>query len=352
METNVDKNSREVDVVGIIKKILKNWKTIFVFVLLFAVLGVASVLLRTKEYKTEVVLAPETSDSELSSMMDSFGNLIGQSFETGSSDAIHPELYPNIISSTSFLIDLFDIPIVLEGSHDTIMYYDYLRSAYKPDLLSYPRIWISKLMQPFKEEERNDKTLNPFYLTKEQANMCDLLRKNIQCVVDQRTNLITISVTDVDKVVAATIADSVTVKLQEYIIDYRTEKARQDLQYIEEMYIQARNEYLEVQAEYAKLADANLNVVKAKHKTSLENLANEMNLKLNLYSSISQQLQIARQRLQERTPAFVVIEPATVSLEATGLSSIVRLFLFCFVGFLFGSIWSLYISDVIKRKKG
>lgn len=349
MEEKDAKKNKEIDVLGILKKLLHDWKTISLFVLFFAILGVVSIIFRTKEYKTEVVLAPETSDSELSGLMDGFGNFLGNALGKNSSDAIYPELYPNIFTSTTFLIDLFDVPLLLkDGSQKS--FYNHLKYDYKPGLLSYPQIWFAKFVSLFKEKEVKTAGLDPFHLTKEQYNVCNLMRRNIQCVVDQRTSLITVSVTDIDALVAATMADTVTTRLQNYIIDYRTKKTRHDLEYVTEMYNQAKQDYLDIQAEYAKFADANMNVVRASQKALFENLNNEMQLKLNLYTNMAQQLQLTRQRLQERTPAFMIIQPATVALEATGMSSIVRLFLFCFFGVIIGSIWCLYIRKFIRRK--
>ena len=261
MEENNNKKSREIDILGLLQKLFRDRKPILIFVLVFAVLGVVSVVTRTKEYRTDVVLAPETSDSEMSGLMDSFGNLIGSSFGNNSSDAIYPELYPNIFSSTTFLIDLFDVPVVAKKGEISSNYYRYLMNAYKPGITAYPKIWLAKFMALFKEKEVNTGGLNPFFLTKEQTNICNLMRRNIQCVVDQRTSLITVSVTDIDNVVAATIADTVTARLQRYIVDYRTQKIRHDLEYLEEMYAQAEKEYYDIQAEYVKFADANINIL-------------------------------------------------------------------------------------------
>ena len=348
MEEN-NKKSREIDLIAMLRKAIHDWKIISLFVLVFGILGVLSVLTSTKMYKTDVVLAPETSGSELSNMMDAWGNLIGKSFGGGSSsDAIYPELYPNIFTSTTFLIDLYDVPVVLKDGSKTQTYYNHLKNDYKPSLSSYPKIWLAKFIMLFKKEEVSTGGLNPFHLTKEQYNICKLMRRNIQCVVDQRTNLITVSVIDIDNVIAATMADTVTARLQEYIIDYRTRKARHDLEFITEMYNQAQKEYYDIQTEYAKFADANMNVVKASQRARLENLENEMQLKSNLYASVSQQLQIARQRLQERTPAFMTIQPAVVSIEHTGMSGFTKLLIFCFLGFALGAAWSIYLKDMYK----
>jgi uncharacterized protein involved in exopolysaccharide biosynthesis len=327
---------------------LHEWKTILLFVLFFAILGVVSVFVRTKEYKTDVILAPETSDSDLSGLVDSFGNLIGGSFGKNSSDAIYPELYPNIFSSTTFLIDLFDVPVVAQKGEISSNYYSYLKIAYKPGITAYPKIWLTKFLALFKEKEVNTGGLNPFFLTKEQTNICNLMRKNIQCVVDQRTSLITVSVTDVDNVVAATIADTVTARLQRYIVDYRTKKIRNDLEYLEKMYSQAEKEYYETQAEYVKFADANMNIARASQQARLDTLNNEMQLKLNLYSSMAQQLQLARHRLQERTPVFSVMQPAVVPRLPSAPKRMFMLISIVFLTF-FGHVAWLMVEKQVKE---
>lgn len=346
----LNKKNSEIDVLGLVKNLLLEWKTISLFVLVFAILGVLAGRFSTKEYKADVVLAPETSGgANLSGIMGGLESYMGLSFGKGSVDAIYPDLYPNIISSTTFLLDLFDIPVVLKDS-TTEIYYDHLEKNWKPSVLSYPNILLSKIISLFKEKKdiEKDAELNPFYLTPEQYKVCNIMRKQVQCVVDQRTSLITVSVTDVDALVAAAIADTVTSRLQKYITNYRTKKVRNDLEYVAKMYEQAQKEYLDIQKEYAKHADANMNVVKESQRIQLENLKNEMLLKSSLYSAMAQQLQVARQRLQERTPAFMTIQPAIVPLETTGITPMVRLMMFGFFGAVLGSVWCLYLKGIYK----
>ena len=339
-----NKKSNEIDVVAIIQTLFKNWKTIFVFVSAFAVIGVVSALISTKRYTAETVLAPEVAQSDMSGLMGQLSSFMGKSVSSGTSDAISPELYPNLLKSTPFLINLFDVSVILQDSSDTLRYYDHLMCE-KKNSNSSSKNWFAKILKSSQEENDENKELNPFFLTKEQSFVCDLMRKNIQCVVDQRTDLITVSVTDVDKVVAANIVDTVASRLKDYVIDYRTKKVRRDLEFTTEMCSQAKAEYLKVQAEYAKFVDANMNVVRESQKVQLENLKNEMQLKLNLYSNMALQQQLLNQRLQEHTPVFMVIQPASVPLWSSSMSRKMIVILFGFLGGVVGSIWCLFLRD-------
>ena len=53
--------------------------------------------------------------------------------------------------------------------------------------------------------------------------------------VDKKTSMTSVAVTLQEPRVAAVVADSVVKKLQEYIIDYRTSKAKEDCIYLEKL---------------------------------------------------------------------------------------------------------------------
>lgn len=49
-----------------------------------------------------------------------------------------------------------------------------------------------------------------------------------------------------------------------------------------------------------------------------DRLENEMQLAFNTYSQCAQQLQLAKMKLQERTPVYTTIQPATVPQKPCG----------------------------------
>lgn len=345
--TDENKKSKEIDILGMLYKVLKEWKLVALFILAFAIVGVVVAFSTKKRYTTTVVLAPEASSAGVDDGLSAAAGIIGLNMGGNSGgDAIFPELYPNIFTSSTFLINLFDVKVPVFQSGDTITYYKHLKLNYKPPFWKYPKIWLAMLIRKLSPEKRKNPNaaggVDPFWLTEEQDNICNMMRANINCVVDQKNGLVTINVTDFDELIAATIADSVTFKLQDYIIEYRTKKARHDLAFLEKMYAQVKDEYIQAQEAYAKVADASQSLVMSRSRVKVEHLRNEMGIKYAVYSEVTTQLQMARQRVQERTPAFMVIQPATVSLEASSMGRMMVTAIFGFLGFVVGSLWCLY----------
>lgn len=355
MEQKPDNNkpSKEIDIIGLLKSLWVE-RTLVIKVCFFsAILGVFMALNSPKIYTTSVVLAPESSDpssslSKLGSLTSMLGLKMGS---TISSDAIFPELYPQVLASTDFQISLFDIPVRLLEDENTKTYYRHLIEDSFIPVWRWPQIWISSLFK----KKTEPKPLNPFHLTKEQTNICGLMRKSINCVVDKKTGVITISVSDEDKYVSALMADTVTSKLQQYITLYRTKKTRHDLDYLHLLYKQSKEDYLQAQNEYAKATDANMSLFKTSNKVGLTNLENEMQLKYEIYSSTAQQLQLTKERLQERTPAFTTIQAATIPEKASSFPRSIQVVLYAFAGGFFCAIWIWFgrnfYQQYLRKKK-
>ena len=100
-----------IDYFGLVKVIKSDKLWMGLFVGLAAVLGLAVAFGTPKEYKSSVMLAPETATSNnLTSGISSLASMVGMDMNFGNSDdAIYPELYPDLIQSTDFLVNLFPI---------------------------------------------------------------------------------------------------------------------------------------------------------------------------------------------------------------------------------------------------
>ena len=98
--------------------------------------------------------------------------------------------------------------------------------------------------------------VNPFKLTKKQTAIMKTIDKNVVCDVNKKTMVISINVTDQDALICATMADSVKTRLQKFITDYRTSKARVDLEYNKKLYAEAKAKYEQARNRYAAWADS------------------------------------------------------------------------------------------------
>lgn len=349
-EDNLRQN-KEIDIIDLTKRVFKEYKTLGAFILVFAILGIIVALSQPKSYTTNVVLAPEISSGiGISSGISDLASMVGVDLSSNSNnvDAIYPEIYPDIFASTDFILTVLNIPVkTLNGTHRT--YNDHLILDQKYPFWVYPQIWATKL---FKKKNINSKTkkLDPFHLTKGQYNIVAAIRTNISCLVDKKTSVITIAVKDQDPMVSAIVADTLCNKLQNYITIYRTKKARNDLAYTEKLYKEAKAQYEKSRRVYAGYSDANTDIIVPSYKSKEEDLENEMQLRFNTYTQMSQQLQLAKAKLQERTPAFTVIQKASIPIKASSTPRLYTLIAFILIGVLFDALWILYLKEIITSR--
>ena len=80
----------------------------------------------------------------------------------------------------------------------------------------------------------------------------------------------------------------------------------------------AKREYEKARQQYAGMSDANSKVALRSVELKMEDMENDMQLKYNAYTTINTQLQAAKAKVQERTPAFTVIKGASVPVKPAG----------------------------------
>ena len=119
---------------------------------------------------------------------------------------------------------------------------------------------------------------------------------------------------------------------QAFITSYRTKKARNDLAYMERLFMEAKEQYVKARQQYAAFSDANQELVLQSYKTKQDDLENDMQLKYNAYTQVYEQLQLSRAKVQERTPAFTIVQSASVPVKHSNKSKLVVMLLFMFLG--------------------
>ena len=306
-----------------------------------------------KEYSTSVTLAPETASRSSSGTMGALAAMAGINLGSSStSDALSPELYPDIVSSTPFLVDLFEVRVKdSEEKIDTTLYAyldEYQRSPWWGSVISAPFKLIGWTVSLFKEKDAEEENapIDPSRLTPDADRIAKALSGRISVSVDKKTGVTTLSVTMQDPVISAQITDTVMHRLQNYITDYRTNKARHDLAFTERLYAEAQADYEQAQKKYAQFVDANQNIILRSYMAEQERLQNEMNLAYQVYTQVSQQLQMAKAKVQEITPVYTVVQPATVPLRAAKPNKMMILIGFVFLAGVGCVGWILFVKDL------
>lgn len=351
----------EIDIMEMLRKLFRNWKLILKWCVVAAVLGLVIGFSIPKEYTVISSLAPESVARSSSGNLGSLASLAGINLGSMStSDAVSPDLYPDIVASTPFVVELFPVQVDFTDKKQPAQadYYtylkDYTRSPWWNAVLRAPVNALGWFMGLFREKVEPVKGItqvDPTRLTKEQASIVANIRKNISLAVDKKTSILSLSVSAQDPQVAARISQEVIDRLQTYVTNYRTEKSRKDLEYFQKLYEEARSDYFASQQRYASYMDRNQGVVLQRVKTEQERLQNEMNLNYQLYNTCAQQLQAAKAKVQQETPVFTIINPPQVPLKRSKPSKPTILVASIFLGAFLAALWVLWGRDAVASLK-
>lgn len=319
------KQSQEIDLIEIAKKIWTKKRLVLQNCGIAGIIGIIVAFSIPKEYETKITLAPEAAGKAggLGGNLGSLASLAGLNLGSAlGEDAISPELYPDILKSTPFLVELFNVQVKTKKGDLNTTLYDYMDEHQKTPWFSYiisaPFQALGWCMSLFKDEpEKGNPTKADYFdLTIDQTKMVKTIQGNITASVDKKTGVISLSVRMQDPLISAALADTVKERLQKYIIDYRTSKARNDLAFAEKLYKEAQDVYFKSQQKYATYVDGNMNVVLQRFKTEEDRLNNEVKLTYQVYNQVAQQVQIAKAKVQEQTPVYTVVQPAIIPSRA------------------------------------
>ena len=354
-----EEEETQIDWMEMIRKTWVGRKLVLKWCGIGIIVGLVVAFSLPKEYSSSISLSPESGGSGMSSSISSLAALAGFNMRSSGSEALTPDLYPNIVSSTPFVLELFDANVKsLDGELQTTLY-DYMDEHQKGIwwgyIISAPfkaLAWVKSLFSEEQElTEGNIKKDGIITMNQDQVNVAKALGERIGVSVDKKTGYCTISVKMQDPLIAATVADSVTQYLRKYITNYRTEKSKKDLAFTQSIYDDAKADYDKKQAAYAAYADANQNLITQRSRTELERLQNERTLAYNVYNQTAQQLQLAKAKVQEETPVLTVVQPAVVPLK--GSPSKLKILLACIFLFAAGAIaWVAIGKDYYVEYKG
>ncbi len=300
-------------------------------------------------YSCSVRLSPEISSVKKSGGLIGLASNLGIELGIGATtEALYPSLYPILMQSVDFRTSLFLIKVKRESDGKIFTYFDYLKNEQKIPWWSGLLDNVTNVFSNSKGEKKETKEVNPFRLTAPQSMVASIIRNNVQCEIDRKTSVITITVTDQDPVIAATIADSVKSRLQKFITDYRINKARIDLNYNKKQFAIAKERYDSACINYANFSDSNQDAFLQSTLSKKTELENEMNLRFKIYQEIATQLQRSEMKVQLETPAFTSLQNATVPLLKSGPPRAMFCIIFVFIVSLLISLWIMYKEQDFK----
>ena len=348
----------EIDLMDLLRKVIGVRKKIYKAAGIGLIIGVIVAISIPKQYTVEVTLSPEMGNDKAGGLSGLAASFLGSGVTMGDgTDALNASLSADIVSSTPFLLELsaMEIPVTKNEVMTLNTYLDEETSPWWSYVIGFPGMVIGGVKSLFTEEDEIasfDKTSQgAIELSKQDSRKIATLKKVITASVDKKTSMTSVTATFQDPKIAAVVADSVVKKLQEYIIDYRTFKAKEDCIYLEKLFKERQQEYYIAQKKYADYLDSHDNLILQSVRAEQERLQNDMSLAYQVYSQVASQLQVARAKVQEEKPVFAVVEPAVVPLEPSGTSRKVYVLAFIFLSVCIVIFWNLFGKDFLNKFK-
>ena len=360
--TNMEKKKSSIDYGKLLQDLLKHKKLFYKVLAITFVVACVYAFSLPSYYKCEVTLSPEMSTTRSSGSLAALATSFGVNLKGAlgnNTEALFPTVYPDLMNSTKFMTGLFEIPVTIEGDKEegepdrTMTYYEYLtkeqKKAWWSAAIGGALEWAVSL---FTDSVPEPDKANPFRLTKKQTRVVKALEKKIVCDVDKKTMVISIEVTDQDPVICATMADSVKVRLQKAITDYRTSKVRVDLEHNKKMLAEAKERYEKACDAFVRYADGNQKIFLQTARQQRSKLEDDMQLQRSIYQQLVSQVQQAEMRVQEATPAFTTLQNATVPVRRSSPVRKKILLVFLFLAFIGTSAWVFHKEGDLKPLLG
>lgn len=348
----------EIDIMEYVVKLWARRSMIIKWCCVGAVIGLVVGFSLPKTYKAGAMLAPET-EQKTGSGVSSIASLMGVSLNN-SVDAISVEMFPDVVHSTPFIVGLFDVPVEFERGGEvistTLLDYmlEYQKSPWWSHIISAPfkaLSWCISLIVTPEEEENADGGRNMINLSKKERAVVKYFSEAIMINVDKKSGKTQLELEMQDPLVVYTVTEAILSNLKEYMTNYRTSKASQDVKNLSVIYEQRKADYYKAQQAYAKYMDSNKSVILQSAQAERERLQQEMNLAYQVYSQVASQLEAARIKEQEAKPVFVILEPAVIPNLKAGPSKAKMLVVFTFLAACGAAAWVLFGTDALAKIK-
>ena len=304
-----NREEKVIDLLELARKLWNNKKFIIKVALISAIIGLIVAFSIPKEYTSSVSFTTKSNKST-SGNMGALASLAGINLNVQSSEDFSPELYPNIINSTSFVQGLLGMNVEDKSQKIDTTLYVYLKDKQKRAWWSYIFKTPGLLLSFFKsdQDKEHSGTMNPYFISNEEMQIVEALKNSYSITTNKKIGLTTFEVTLQSPSISAFLADTITSYLQLYIIQERTKKSQTDLENSYKLYKQYKEDYNKSQQRLASFIDRNKNIISEAYRSNQRKLELEANLTYDIYNQMAKQVQMDEIKVQDETPVFTIIQ--------------------------------------------
>lgn len=345
-------NNDSINLLQIFSLIYKERIFVLKFITVFFIVGFLFALGTKKKFSSHTTFVPQlSSSSNTSSSLSGIASIAGIKIsDTSQSSEISPLLYPQLIESVPFRLELLQTKIIDEGEKKTIRNFLLneksfnLFSTIKKYTIGLPSLLISYLDFSKNQQINNNDLIGIYSLSEEDQRLFSVLSGLLKISLDEKDRFVTLSSTHYKKNIPAQITKNAELILQKKIIEIKSKFSKELLEFSEEQYFVKRKELESLQDQIGKFKDQNININSSLFQNKLDRLLSEFQILQSVVQQLASQVEQAKLQVNKDTPIFTVIQPVNIPFNDSGPSKSLIIIAFVLVGIF---VSSFYI--VLKR---
>lgn len=317
-ESRIELLEESLDLKSFVKRIWKERIFIIRTCSIFVILGLVFLIVTPNTYESKTVFLSQEDELDASGALGGLASFAGINLGSISSESqIPPKLYPGIVFSSPFLVDLLGAPVIYEGKN--ILYKEYLefRSEELSERIKDYTIRLpSKVLKSFRgsnlsgNEEIGGTAI--LRLSDREFELVEELEDYISISVNDKDGDISLVFKDKDPFVAAQMASYSKNLLQDKLIDYKTKKASELYDYLSAQFLEKQRALYQMQDSLAIFMEENKNLSSELIQNKRLRLESSLNMFSQVYNELGAQKEQAALQLKKQTPIFSIIEPVRV----------------------------------------
>ncbi|MCX6237701.1 MAG: Wzz/FepE/Etk N-terminal domain-containing protein [Bacteroidia bacterium] len=355
----------EIDLIALAKTFWSGRRTVLISILIFGILGFLIAISSSKEFVATTIMVPSGSDG--TSKLGGLGGLAamaGININTTSGSDLSPTVYPQIVSSLPYQLELMNTPLNISELSEPVTFFDYYSKIQKPNILlkytiGLPGIILGlpgAILKAIKGEEPEKIITNgknkPLEMSDKQRGVRLILSGLVSLETNPKEGTLILSAKMPEARAAAQLGQRAQELLQQYITEFKIKKAKTNLDFIQQRYDETAQKFEAAQQKLAMFSDRNKNVSLATAKTEEDRLTRQYNLIYGIYSELAKQVEQAKIQVKQDTPVFTIIEPISVPTIRSKPNRTMILFFWLFLGGLLGTgiVFGKEFIGPIKKK--
>ena len=345
-----DHKDDEIGTIALLKTVFLARRFVIKITILFSALGIVLALVSPVRYTASSMFMPQLSDRQSNSSLGGLASLAGINLTAimgGQPQEIAPSLYPQIAESSPYRMTLLETPV----GESQISFRDYIlgqdgdvsiTTLIKKYTIGLPSLLFSNN----NTDSPQDKIL--FDISEEDRGLFEFLDQILSVEVDDQEGLVSIGVEFYDRKIAAQLAQAATDLLQAKIISFKSQSARNNLQFVQSQFDAKRQEFEQIQDSIAMFKDQNLNITSSLYQNQLTRLESQFAVTSSVFQELAGQVEQAKIQVNKDTPIFMIIEPVSVPLKRSKPQRAMMVAIWTVLGGVMAVGWTL-VKDRLFR---